>query len=60
MVKKVQPKLRIKSNIYLVKLAETGIIWLLFLIALAITIKALIYEMNKNKHNDPYLDTVVI
>ena len=60
LVKKVQLLLRINSNYYLVKHQETGIIWLLFLIALAITLKALIYKMNKNKHNDPYLDTVVI
>ena len=59
-MKKVQLLLRINSNYYLVKQLETGIIWLLFLIALAITLKALIYKMNKNKHNDPYLDTVVI
>ena len=59
-MKKVQLLLRINSNYYLVKRLETGIIWLLFLIALAITLKALIYKMNKNKHNDPYLDTVVI
>ena len=59
-MKKVQLLLRINSNYYLVKQQETGIIWLLFLIALVITLKALIYKMNKNKHNDPYLDTVVI
>ena len=32
----VQSKLRIKVNKYLVNCAETGIIWLLFLFALAI------------------------
>ncbi len=59
-MKKVQLLLRINSNYYLVKRPETGIIWLLFLIALAITLKALIYKIKKNKHNDPYLDAVVI
>ena len=36
LVKKVQLLLRINSNNYLVKQQETGIIWLLFLVALAI------------------------
>jgi len=34
-LKKVQSKLRIKANKYLVNCTETGIIWLLFLFALA-------------------------
>jgi hypothetical protein len=59
-VKKVQPILRINSNKYLVKRAETGIIWLLFLIALVINIKAPIYMTIMNTYNNHNFTVVII
>ena len=60
MVKKLQPILRINSNKYLVKRAETGIIWLLFLIALVINLRATIYRKITNTYNNHKYIMVVI
>jgi len=51
LVKKVQSLLRINSNKYLVKQAETGIIWLLFLIAPVINLRAPIYRTTMYTYN---------
>ena len=52
LVKKVQSKLRIKTNIYLVKPAETGIIWLLFLFELVYRSSILSYKSIKSIYNN--------